>query len=167
MVDRPGPGDSPITFPFRARTSVPGMPDSQGETFGPSAGRDGSVAASAPVGQRDLAGKPELQPPGPQVEAWAGEVSGRVVDGVGWLRARTTVPIVRALRAIAYGLVVVVALVTALVLMTIGLVRMWDVYLPLHPVGRRVWLGYVVLGAVLVLAGGALLARRSTSKREP
>jgi hypothetical protein len=64
------------------------------------------------------------------------------------------------LRAVVYGLVVVVALVTALVLLILGLVRLWDVYLPLSPLGRRVWLGYVVLGAAVSLAGVALLARR-------
>jgi multisubunit Na+/H+ antiporter MnhG subunit len=91
-------------------------------------------------------------------------LSGRVVDGVGWLKARTTVPVVRILRAVVYGLIVVVAALTALVLAVLGVVRMWDVYMPVHPVGRRVWLGYVVLGAVLFLAGGALLVRRTAAK---
>jgi len=91
---------------------------------------------------------------------WAGELSDRVIGGVAWVKARTTLRALTVLRAVVYGLVVVVALVTALVLLILGLVRLWDVYLPLSPLGRRVWLGYVVLGAAVSLAGVALLARR-------
>jgi multisubunit Na+/H+ antiporter MnhG subunit len=86
------------------------------------------------------------------------------VGGVGWVKARTTLPVVKILRAIVYGLVVLVAALTALVLALLGLVRMWDVYLPLHPVGRRVWLGYVVLGGALALGGGALLALKASRR---
>jgi hypothetical protein len=102
--------------------------------------------------------------PGPQVKAWAGELSDYVVDGVGWLKARTTVPVMTVLRVLVYGLVVAVALLVAFVLGVIGLVRMWDAYVPLSPEGRRVWLGYVVLGALLFVAGVVLLARRRTDK---
>ena len=51
-----------------------------------------------------------------------------------------------------------VALLVALVLGVIGLVRMWDAYVPLSPEGRRVWLGYVVVGGLLFVAGAVLLA---------
>jgi hypothetical protein len=87
-------------------------------------------------------------------------LSDRVIDGVAWVKARTTVRALTALRAVVYGLVVVVALVTALVLLALGLIRMWDAYLPLSPLGRRVWLGYIVLGGAAFLAGAALLVRK-------
>jgi hypothetical protein len=70
------------------------------------------------------------------------------------------------LRVVVYGLVVAVALLVALVLGVIGLVRMWDAYVPLSPEGRRVWLGYVVVGGLLFVAGAVLLARRRTGKGE-
>jgi hypothetical protein len=146
------------------------MPETHGATSGVPGGQSGlgtvateTAIAPAPAGA-DVAQAPEAQHPGPQVAAWAGDLSGRVIDGVGWLKARTTVPVVKILRAIVYGLIVVVAAMTALVLAVLGVVRMWDVYLPVHPVGRRVWLGYVVLGAVLFLVGGALLVRRTAPK---
>jgi hypothetical protein len=41
---------------------------------------------------------------------------------------------------------------------------MWDAYVPLSPEGRRVWLGYVVVGGLLFVAGAVLLARRRTGK---
>lgn len=97
---------------------------------------------------------------GSQATAWAAELTDRVVEGVARVRARTTVPVLTVLRVVVYGVVVVVAVLTALLLIILGLVRMWDVYLPLDPVGRRVWLGYVVLGAALSLAGGFLLLRK-------
>jgi len=141
-------------------------PGAPGERQSPGTTAAGPAVAPAPGGG-DVARAPDTQHPGPQVAAWAGELSGRVIDGVGWLKARTTVPVVKILRALVYGLIVVVAAVTALVLAVLGLIRMWDVYVPLHPVGRRVWLGYVVLGALLFLVGGALLARRTSAKAKP
>ena len=72
--------------------------------------------------------------------------------------------VVTLLRVVVYGLVVLIALLTALVLALIGVVRMWDAYVPLDPVGRRVWLGYVVVGALVFLAGAALLGRRKAER---
>lgn len=136
------------------------MPDSD-DRIEPSTGAAPGVAQDA--------GTPTVPPnptsaPGPQLKAWADEVSDYVVEGVGWLKARTTVPVMTVLRVLVYGLVVAVALLVAMVLGVIGLVRMWDAYVPLSPEGRRVWLGYVVLGGLLFAAGLALLARRRTGK---
>src|SRR5580658_9331915 len=135
------------------------MPDSD-DRVEPSTGpAPGTADAGTPT---DLANTTSA--PGPQVKAWADEVSDYVVDGVGWVKARTTVPVMTVLRVVVYGLVVAVALLVAFVLGVIGLERMWDAYVPLSPEGRRVWLGYVVLGGVLFLAGIVLLARRRTNK---
>jgi hypothetical protein len=73
--------------------------------------------------------------------------------------------VVTLLRIVVYGLIVVIALITALVLVVLGLVRMWDAYLPLDPVGRRVWLGYVVVGGLLFLGGAVMLGRRRAARR--
>ena len=136
------------------------MPDSA-DRAGPSTGPAPGVAQDA--------GTPTDRPnpasaPGSQVKAWADELSDYVVEGVGWVKARTTVPVMTVLRVLVYGLVVAVALLVAFVLGVIGLVRMWDAYVPLSPEGRRVWLGYVVLGGLLFAAGVVLLARRRTDK---
>ena len=137
------------------------MPDSE-DSAEPSAAAAPEVAQEAPAPpSRSSSTAPA---PGPQVKAWADDLSDYVVDGVGWLKARTTVPVMTVLRVLVYGLVVAVALLTAAVLGVIGLVRMWDAYVPLSPEGRRVWLGYVVLGGLLFAAGGVLLARRRTDK---
>ena len=107
------------------------------------------------------------QAPGPEVVQWADELSERVIGGVDWLSSRTTVPVVKVLRALVYGVVVLVALLTAVLLIAIGVVRIWDAYVPVHPLGRRVWLGYVVLGGPLFLGGSFLLARRTAARGKP
>jgi hypothetical protein len=136
------------------------MPDSDDRTE-PSTGSAPGVAQDA----GPSAGPPNpTSTPGAQVKAWADQLSDYVVEGVGWLKARTTVPVMTVLRVLVYGLVVVVALAVAVVLGIIGLVRIWDAYVPLSPEGRRVWLGYVVLGGLLFAAGAVLLARRRTDK---
>jgi hypothetical protein len=136
------------------------MPDSDDRTE-PSTGAASPVAhdAATPNGPSN-----PTSAPGAQVKAWADELSDYVVEGVGWLKARTTVPVMTVLRVVVYGLVVAVALLVALVLGVIGLERMWDAYIPLSPEGRRVWLGYVVLGGLLFVSGIVLLARRRTNK---
>ena len=42
-------------------------------------------------------------------------------------------------------------------LLIISLVRIWDVYVPIEPLGRRVWLGYVTFGGLFFIAGAVLL----------
>ena len=78
---------------------------------------------------------------------------------------RATRPIVTVLRGLVYGFVVMIAVITAGVLGLIGVVRIWDAYVPVQPLGRRVWLGYVVIGGLIFLGGATLLARRSRDKR--
>jgi hypothetical protein len=145
---------------------VPRMPESDDAASSaggaPSAGAGGEVGTGGRPGYEGQSAGTQV--PGPQVAAWAGEVGDRVIDGVGWLKARTTLPVTKVLRAVVYGLVVLISLVTALVLVVLGLVRIWDAYVPVHPLGRRVWLGYVVLGGVLFLAGGLVLARRTIDR---
>jgi hypothetical protein len=97
--------------------------------------------------------------------ALAAQVSDRVVEAVSWARAKATVRVVTALRAVVYGLVATVALVTAAVLATAGLVRVWDAYVPVYPTGTRVWLSYVVFGAAFFVPGLWLLGRRQASRR--
>ena len=92
-----------------------------------------------------------------QLDIWADQLADYVVQGVGWLKARTTTRAQTALRALVYGVVVIVALIAAFVLLIISLVRIWDVYVPIEPLGRRVWLGYVTFGGLFFIAGAVLI----------
>jgi hypothetical protein len=111
-------------------------------------------------------------PPGPQaarptrtqLDVWADQLADYVVQGVGWLKARTTTRAQTALRAIVYGVVVVVAVLSAFVLLVIMLVRIWDAYVPIEPLGRRVWLGYVTVGGLFFIAGAFLLLWKGSAE---
>jgi hypothetical protein len=48
----------------------------------------------------------------------------------------------------------------------IALVRIWDVYVPIEPLGRRIWLGYVVFGGLFFIAGLLLLAWKRNAAPE-
>lgn len=77
----------------------------------------------------------------------------RLVDQV---RSKTTGPAIVASRWVVYGLVAAFLGLVALVLLVIGLVRGLDVAIP-----GDVWIVYVALGAVCLLAGLLLWRKRS------
>ncbi|MDA8355903.1 MAG: hypothetical protein M0Z95_06340 [Actinomycetota bacterium] len=70
-------------------------------------------------------------------------------------------PLLLAARVVVFGLIVAVLSLVVLVLVSIGLVRILDVY----AFGGRVWISDAVLGAVFTLAGLAAWSRRSTRSK--
>lgn len=66
-------------------------------------------------------------------------------------------PAILATRAVVFGLVVAALATLLLVLGSIAVLRLLDVY----AFGHRVWLSYVVLGGVLTLTGLAVWTRRT------
>lgn len=102
--------------------------------------------------------------PEPTGSDWAGDMAGRIDSVVGAVRDKTTVPATTAARAVVYGLIVGVLGAAFGILAVIGVIRLLDVYLPFHPVGRRVWV--VDAGAsAIFLVGGAFLWRRRRPRR--
>lgn len=90
---------------------------------------------------------------------WPADVAHRIESVVGTVRDKTTVPALRAAQALVYGVLLGVLGAALLVLTVIALVRLVDVYLPIHPIGRRVWV--VDAGAsAIFLAIGMLAWRR-------
>jgi uncharacterized BrkB/YihY/UPF0761 family membrane protein len=126
---------------------------------------DLSTSASGDHSSGDGAGLPggpqAARPAKTQLDVWADQLADYVVQGVGWLKARTTTRAQTALRAVVYGVVLLVSLFAAFVLLIISLVRIWDVYVPIEPLGRRVWLGYVTFGGLFFIAGAVLLLWKS------
>lgn len=137
----------------------PGHPGSGGATTDVTAGA-GAAGSRPPTEGAAAASNPGVAPSGPTPPppAWAATLSGLVIDTVDSVKTKATVKAVTALRLVVYGVVVLAAVVSALLLLLVGVVRIWDVYVPLAPVGRRVWLGYVVLGGVFFAVGTWLLA---------
>lgn len=95
---------------------------------------------------------------------WPAEVAARIDSLVGTVRDKTTVPATTAARVVVYGSLLGVLGAAIGILMVIALVRLLDVYLPFHPLGRRVWVVDAAASAIF-LAGGAFMWRRRRPRR--
>ncbi len=98
--------------------------------------------------------------PTPSGSDWPAELAARIDSVVGTVRDRTTVPAATAARGVVYGLVVGVLLAAIGILMVIALVRLLDVYLPFHPLARRVWVVDAAASAIFLGAGAFVWRRR-------
>lgn len=113
---------------------------------------------------------PERSPASPSHSAgttgkdWPDEIADRIESAVGAVRSKTTVPVTRAARAVVFGLVAGALGAVAFVLFVIGIVRLLDVYMPWHPLARRVWT--VDAGAAAIFLGVGALAWRKRRPRE-
>lgn len=81
-------------------------------------------------------------------EDWADQAADTVVKVVDAVREKTTGPVLTAARAIVYGLIGVFAALVALILLTIALVRVIDVYLP-----AEVWSADLLIGVAFTVSG--------------
>ncbi len=101
-------------------------------------------------------------PPGPATPEhdWPAEVAARIESAVVTVRDRTTVPATLAARGLVYGVVAGVLGTAMFILLVIALVRLCDVYLPFHPIGRRVWVVDAGASAIFLLAGTFLWRKR-------
>jgi hypothetical protein len=89
---------------------------------------------------------------------WTAPVADRIESVVDTVRDKTTVPATQVARGIVYGIVVLVLALVILVLVIIGLMRVLYVYLPIHPLARRIWVADAIVSAIF-LGAGALVWR--------
>ena len=73
------------------------------------------------------------------------------------LRDKTVRPLTLATRAVVFGIIIFAAAVVTVVLLSITLIRLLTVY----AFDGRVWLSDLVVGALFVIVGIVLWARRS------
>ena len=111
--------------------------------------------------------RPPASPPNPAAAGkdWPDEIADRIESVVGSIRSKTTVPVTRAARGVVFGLVAGALGSVAFVLLVIGLVRVLDVYMPWHPLARRVWT--VDAGAAAIFLATGALAWRKRRPRPP
>lgn len=95
---------------------------------------------------------------------WAADLADTVERVVGNVRDKTTRPLVKASRAIVFGLpaliIGIVAVVLLLTIMTRGIQALLDIGLP-H--ARSVYLSYYIVGGILCFAGALLMRKRSST----
>lgn len=79
---------------------------------------------------------------------WPADATDRFVSLVDTVRTKSTGPLLKALRAVVYGLVAAVVGLVVLFLLIIGTVRLVNAFLP-----GGVWATYLLLGVIFVIAG--------------
>jgi hypothetical protein len=95
-----------------------------------------------------------------QDQDWSAEVAGRIESTVALVRDKTTVPATLVARGVVFGVVAGVLGAAALFLVVVALIRLLDLYLPFHPVGRRVWVVDGAAAAIFLLSGAFLWRKR-------
>ncbi len=111
-------------------------------------------ASNTEVSRRDTAeAGPASTIPGLPPD-WPQRATNTLVDKVDEVRVKTSGPAISVARMVVYGITALPLLVMAIVLLVIGLVRVLDIALD------RVWLAYLILGAVFTLGGLILWAKR-------
>jgi hypothetical protein len=101
------------------------------------------------------------QPPvPPATRDWTVEVTDRIESVVGAVRDKTAVPATNAARLLIFGFVAGVLAMVALFMLAQGLLRILYVYLPIHPLARRVWVADAIVAAIFLGSGAFLWLRR-------
>ena len=87
---------------------------------------------------------------------WAAETTDRIEQLVTTIRTQTTDRLLSIARLLVYGLLAAIMGLMALVLVVVALVRALDELIP-----QEVWLTYLLLGAIFVVAGLFLWSKRA------
>ena len=91
-----------------------------------------------------------------EAKDWTTDLLDRLDHYIDVVRSNTTDRLVRIARLLIFGLIAAVVGAMAAVVALIALIRLLDVLLP-----REVWLPYVVLGAIFLVAGLFLWSKRT------
>ena len=99
----------------------------------------------------------------PPERDWTYEVTDKIESVVSVVRDRTTKPVVAAATSIIYALIAIVLFVFVVVALVVAVYRILDVYLPITPESRKVWI-VDMLTAAIALGSGLLLLRAAKPK---
>jgi hypothetical protein len=92
----------------------------------------------------------------PSTRDWTVDVTDRIESVVGAVRDKTAVPAINAARILIFGFVAGTLAMVAFFMLAQGLLRILYVYVPIHPLARRVWVVDAIVAAIF-LASGAFL----------
>ena len=93
---------------------------------------------------------------------WTADLLDRLDHYIDVVRSNTTDRLVKVARLLVFGLIAVIVGSMAGILALIALIRVLDVVLP-----REVWLPYVVLGAIFLVAGLFLWSKKTAPAVRP
>jgi hypothetical protein len=97
----------------------------------------------------------------PEPVDWTVRAADTIDGVVGTVRDRAVQPLTTLGRAVVFGLLAAIVATVTTVVLAAGVVRLGVVYLPFHPVARRVWVTEAGLGGIFVLLGLLAWSRRS------
>lgn len=101
-------------------------------------------------------------PTGPAAEGdWPAQAAEALERLVNTVKNKTTKPALTVARFLVYGTLAGILGIAALVLLSAGLVRLLDVYLP-----GNVWKAHLITGGLFTLAGFGLWTKRRASTVE-
>lgn len=110
---------------------------------------------------------PTLPGPPPPERDWPAQAADTIERVVGQVRDKTTGPALQVARGVVYGTFGGIIAIACLIMFIIGGVRLIDVYLPDAWVGEdHMWVAYLIMGLVLVIAGAVSWARRRPPREE-
>ena len=92
---------------------------------------------------------------------WAADTADRIDHVVAVIRSKTSDRLVGVARMVVYGVLAAVMGIMALILLLVAAIRFLDAYIP-----RGVWIPYVGLGAIFVVAGLFLWSKRTAKTVE-
>lgn len=97
---------------------------------------------------------------------WPAQIADSIVRLVDQVRVKTTDNVVLVVRAIVYGLVIMVLSLAMIVMTTVALLRLADAYLPIGDgVGSATWAAHGLLGLLLSVLGlGTWISRTGSTK---
>jgi hypothetical protein len=140
----PGP---PTTAPIPLPT-----PPASGPPHGGARGPSGPDGPSIPGGSSGEGGMFS----GGLGGDWPAQAADAIVNVVGAVRDRTTGPITTIARGVVFGFFAAVLGIAVAVMLIIAAIRLLDEVLP-----SGVWLAYLVLGTVVVIAGALVFRKRN------
>jgi hypothetical protein len=93
----------------------------------------------------------------PPERDWTYEVTDKIESVVSVVRDRTTKPVVAAATSIIYAVIAIVLVAFVMTMLVLAVYRILDVYLPITPESRKVWVVDMLTGAIALAAGLFLL----------
>lgn len=90
---------------------------------------------------------------------WPRQATETIVDLVDNVKHKTTEPATKVVRAVVYGIAIVLLGVPALVMLLVGIVHGLN-QVATGLLGLGVWLVYLVLGVIFSIVGGVLWRKR-------
>jgi hypothetical protein len=91
---------------------------------------------------------------------WASQVAGQIERIVGLVRDRTTRPALTVVRGVVFGVIAAAGGITALVLVSIILIR------ALTEITNNAWIAYLITAGIFLLAGMLLMAKGASAARK-